>query len=53
MMHHLGVPFVSKRTFYRHQKLYLIPVVNDEYHRQHLEIVEQLKGKEIILGGDA
>ena len=53
MMHHLEVPFISKRTFYRHQKYYLIPVINDEFHQRHSEMVHELNGRDITLGGDA
>ena len=53
LMHHLRVPFIGKRTFYRHQKFYLIPIINDEFHRRQRILIDERRGKEISVGGDA
>ena len=49
----MRVPFIGKRSFYRHQQYYLIPVINDEYQRRQCILVNERIGKEISVGGDA
>lgn len=48
----LGLPFISKSSFFRYQRLYCVPVVNEWWKWQQEVIMKDLKGKELIVSGD-
>lgn len=48
----LGLSFLSKSTFFRYQRLYCIPVVNEWWNWQQEAITKDLKGKELVVNSD-
>lgn len=48
----LGLSFLSKSTFFRYQRLYCVPVVNEWWNWQQETIMNDLKGKELVVNGD-
>ena len=47
-----NLEFVSKSTYYRFQRLYLIPEINDWWHWMKAELVKEFADKDIVVGGD-
>lgn len=52
MAEFLGLAFLSSSTFYRFQRLYLIPEVNEWWSWTQKQILSQFSEKEIVVGGD-
>ena len=48
----LNLEFLSKSTYYRFQRLYLVPEINDWWSWMRSELIEEFVGKEIVVGGD-
>ena len=48
----LGLAFISDSTFYRMQRLYLIPAVNEWWNWQREQLLKDWVGKEVIVCGD-
>ena len=48
----LGLSFLSDSTFYRMQRLYLIPCVNEWRSWQREQLIQEFRGKEIVVCGD-
>lgn len=48
----LGLSFISTATFYRAQKIYLIPAVTEWWKWQQAEIFKELKNKNLVVCGD-
>ncbi|CAB4005542.1 Hypothetical predicted protein [Paramuricea clavata] len=48
----LGLSFISSSTFFRFQRLYCLPVINEwwEWHKGFLQ--NKLRGKKIVVSGD-
>ena len=49
----VGVMYMSLRTYYKIQRLYLAPAVNRCWENEQLTLLTSLKGKIIAVGGDA
>ena len=47
-----NIRFLSKSTFYRNQRKYLWPVVNNRYLIQQREALQLLRGQPLVLAGD-
>ena len=47
-----GLAFLSKSTFYRYQRLYLIPEENEWWTSTREEILKEFVGQDIVVGGD-
>ncbi|XP_044168213.1 uncharacterized protein LOC122952240 [Acropora millepora] len=47
-----NIRFLSKSTFYRNQRKYLWPVVNNRYLIQQREDLQLLRGQPLVLAGD-
>ena len=48
-----GLKFLSERVFYKHQKHYLFPVINDAWKKEEACVMEQLANQEVVnLNGD-
>ena len=47
-----GLAFLSKSTFYRYQRLYLIPVINEWWTSTREELLRDFAGQDIVVGGD-
>lgn len=52
MARFMGLSFFSDATFYRVQRLYLIPVVNEWWSWQREQILKDFINKEVIVCGD-
>lgn len=52
MANFLKLEFVSKSTYYRLQRLYLIPEVNKWWAWMRGELIKEFSGKDMVLGGD-
>ena len=48
----LGLSFISKSTFFRYQRLYCIPVINEWWTCQQEVIRNDLKENELVVSGD-
>ena len=48
----LGLSFVSESTFYRLQRLYFVPAINEWWTWQREQIIEQFCQEEIVVCGD-
>lgn len=48
----LGLSFPSKSTFFRVQRLYVIPTVLEWWKWQQEKIFDELKGQEFVVAGD-
>ena len=48
----LGLSFISESTFYRLQRLYFVPAINEWWTWQQEQIFEQFCGKEVVVCGD-
>jgi solute carrier family 8 (sodium/calcium exchanger) len=49
---HIHIPMIGVRTYYLAQASYLIPSISLLWGRKQEELLQQLQGKEIKLGGD-
>jgi hypothetical protein len=47
-----GLAFISKSTYFRFQRLYLIPEINEWWCWMRREILGEFAGKDIVVGGD-
>lgn len=47
-----GLAFISKSTYYRFQRLYLIPEINEWWCWMRRELLGEFSGKDIVVGGD-
>lgn len=47
-----GLAFLSKSTFYRYQRLYLIPEINEWWTSTRDELLREFVGQDIVVGGD-
>ena len=52
LAHFFGLAFLSKSTFYRLQRVYLIPTVNEWWCWTRDQLVNELSGQDIVVGGD-
>jgi len=50
---HIGMSYISLRTYYYLQKLYLIPAVNCVWTSEQKSLLASFRGKHIDVGGDA
>ena len=50
---HIGMSYISLRTYYYLQKLYLIPAVNCIWTSEQQSLLTSFQGKHIDVGGDA
>lgn len=50
---HIGMSYISLRTYYYLQKLYLIPAVNCVWTSEQQSLLTSFQGKHIDVGGDA
>lgn len=48
----MGLSFLSSSTFYRMQRLYLFPAVEEWWSWMREELVKQFVGSEVVVGGD-
>jgi hypothetical protein len=48
----LNLEFLSKSTYYRFQRLYLIPEINKWWSWMRDELLKEFSGKDLVLGGD-
>lgn len=47
-----GLAFLSKSTFYRYQRLYLIPEINEWWTWTREELLKEFVGQDVVVGGD-
>ena len=47
-----GLAFLSKSTFYRYQRLYLIPEINEWWTWTREELIKEFVGQDLVIGGD-
>ena len=47
-----GLHFLSKSTYYRLQRLYLIPEIDDWWCWMRKELIKEFEGQDVVLGGD-
>ena len=52
MANFLSLGFLSKSTYYRFQRLYLIPEINDCWFWMRSQSLPEFTGKDIVVGGD-
>jgi len=52
MAQFLGLSFLSESTFYRLQRLYIFPVVEEWYKWMREELIKEFVGEKIVVGGD-
>jgi hypothetical protein len=52
MANFYGLSFLSKSSYHRFQRLYLIPEINDWWSQMREEILGEFAGKAIVIGGD-
>ena len=52
MANFLGLSFISKSTFYRMQRLYLIPCISEWWNWQREQLIHDFLEKEIVVCGD-
>ena len=50
--HFIGLSFISDSTFYRMQRLYFIPAIDEWWGRQRGLLVRNFLGKEVVVCGD-
>ena len=48
----LNLQFLSKSSYYRFQRLYLIPEINDWWCWMRKEIIQEFLGQDVVVGGD-
>ena len=48
----LGLSFISNSTFFRMQRLYLIPCINEWWNWQRDQLLEEFKNVEVVVCGD-
>ena len=48
----LKLEFLSKSTYYRFQRLYLVPEVNGWWSWMRSGLIEEFMGKDLVVGGD-
>jgi hypothetical protein len=48
----LNLEFISSSTYYRFQRLYVIPEINEWWSYMRREIIGQFHGKDVVVGGD-
>ena len=48
----LGLSFLSESTFYRMQRVYFIPAINEWWNWQREQLLEEFKDKDVIVCGD-
>jgi hypothetical protein len=47
-----GLAFLSKSTYYRLQHIYLIPTVNEWWCWMREQLLQELSGEDVVVGGD-
>ena len=52
MFSFLGLSFISDYTFYRMQRLYLIPCINEWWNWQRDQLLEEFRSAEVVVCGD-
>ena len=52
MAHFLGLAFISDSTFYRMQRLYFIPAIDEWWGWQREQLLREFRGKEVVVCGD-
>ena len=52
MANFYGLEFRSKSTFYRYERLYLIPEINEWWTWTRAELLKEFVGQDIVIGGD-
>ena len=52
LAHFFGVAFLSKSTYFRLQCVYLIPAVNEWWCWTRDQLLNELSGEDIVIGGD-
>ena len=48
----LKLEFLSKSTYYRFQRIYLVPEINEWWSWMRNEIIGEFTGKDVVVGGD-
>ncbi|KAH7940575.1 hypothetical protein HPB49_002125 [Dermacentor silvarum] len=48
----IGVETITERTFYNYQRAYLLPAINELFHRKQAEMASELAGLQVHLAGD-
>ncbi|KAH7934292.1 hypothetical protein HPB49_024488 [Dermacentor silvarum] len=48
----IGVQTITERTFYNYQRAYLLPAINELFHRKQAEMASELAGLQVDLAGD-
>ena len=48
----LGLSFISNSTFFRMQRLFLIPCINEWWNWQRDQLLEEFKNVEVVVCGD-
>jgi hypothetical protein len=48
----LNLEFLSKSSYYRFQRLYLIPEINDWWCWMRRELISEFSGQDVVVGGD-
>ena len=48
----MNLEFLSKSTYYRYQRLYLIPEINQWWSEMRSDILKEFSGKDVVIGGD-
>ena len=48
----MGLAFLSESTFYRMQRLYLFPVVEEWWSWMREELLKEFVGQKVVVGGD-
>ena len=52
MAHFLGLAFISDSTFYRMQRLYFIPAIEEWWGWQREQLLKDFRSKEVVVCGD-
>ena len=47
-----NLQFLSKTTYYRYQRLYLIPEINRWWSEMRSDLLKEFSGKDVVIGGD-
>ncbi|XP_028403340.1 uncharacterized protein LOC114526045 isoform X2 [Dendronephthya gigantea] len=47
-----GLAFLSKSTYYRLQRVYLIPTINEWWCWMRKQLLHELSGEDVVVGGD-
>lgn len=48
----MSLAFPSESTYFRMQRLYLLPAIDEWWHWMRCGLIDEFKGKDVIVGGD-